>query len=244
MTARALIAIVEDDPEIRSLLTALFTREGFEAIACNDAQGLDALLTQRRPDLIILDVMMPGEDGISVCRRLAVQGGAPIILVTARNEDVDRIVGLEVGADDYLPKPFHPRELVARARAVLRRTRDVRETQAGPVVKAPKAGRFRFEGWTLDAASRALVDPSHLPVELSAGEYDLLLAFLEHPQRVLTRDFLMDWTKGRDATPFDRSVDVALSRLRRKLRDDPGEPRLIRTVRNGGYLFAGRVDRF
>jgi two-component system, OmpR family, response regulator len=237
MTAQTLIAIVEDDPEIRSLSAGLFEREGFEVAPCEDAVALDALLARRRPALIVLDVMMPGEDGLSVCRRLSAQGGPPIILVTARGEDIDRIIGLEIGADDYLPKPFHPRELIARARAILRRASAATEP-------GPRTGElYDFAGWTFDPAARALADPEGAAVELSAGDYELLLAFVKHPQRVLTRDFLMDWTKGRDATPFDRAVDVALSRLRRKLGDDPAAPRLIRTVRNGGYLFTPTVRK-
>lgn len=240
MDTPALVAVVEDDPEIRSLVAALFQREGFEAAPCDGGDALNRLLGERRPDLIVLDVMMPGEDGLSICRRISAQGGPPIILVTARAEDIDRIVGLEIGADDYVPKPFHARELIARARAVLRRTRPAAAAAVAPPVQRAS---FLFEGWRLDIAARALHDPAGEPVELSAGDYDLLTAFLEHPQRVLSRDFLMDWTKGRDATPFDRAVDVALSRLRRKLRDDPNTPRFIRTVRNGGYLFAVPVTR-
>ena len=232
-----LIAVVEDDPEIRDLVCALFRREGFDCSPCARAEALDTLLEQRRPDLIILDVMMPGEDVLSVCRRLSAMGGPPIILVTAKGDDVDRIIGLEIGADDYLAKPFNPRELLARARAILRRA------QATASLPPAQPGAVRFEGWTFDPAARALTDPEGGAVELSAGEFDLLNVFVEHPQRVLTRDFLMDWTKGRETTPFDRAVDVALSRLRRKLRDDPQTPRLIRTVRNGGYLFAARIER-
>lgn len=236
--AEPLIAIVEDDPEIRALCAGLLAREGFMPAPCDGAAALDQLMAERRPDLILLDVMMPGEDGLSVCRRISAAGGPPIILVTAKGDDIDKIIGLEIGADDYLPKPFNPRELIARVRAVLRRAR----TSAPP--PEPSTGeRYLFEGWALDKASRALKDPQGGDVELSAGEYDLLIAFIEHPQRVLTRDFLMDWTKGRDAAPFDRSIDVALSRLRRKLGDDPAAPRFIRTVRNGGYLFAAKVER-
>ncbi|MEZ5668634.1 MAG: response regulator [Alphaproteobacteria bacterium] len=237
MTATPLVAVVEDDPEIRALSAALFAREGFDVAACANAAELDALLARRRPALIVLDVMMPGEDGLSVCRRLAAANGPPIILVTARGEDIDRIVGLEIGADDYLPKPFHPRELIARARAVLRRT-----APAGDE-RTPTGEIYDFAGWTFNSAARSLTDPAGAAVELSAGDYELLLALVTHPQRVLSRDFLMDWTKGRDATPMDRSVDVALSRLRRKLGDDPAAPQLIRTVRNGGYLFAATVQR-
>ena len=233
MSKADLIAIVEDDREIRELAHALFTREGFEAVACGNAAALDALMVNTRPSLIIMDVMMPGEDGLSVCRRLSANGGPPVILVTARGEDIDRIIGLEVGADDYLPKPFNPRELVARAAP---------ETQA-TVEVAEGAEIYSFEGWRLEAASRAFIDPDGQAVELSAGEYDLLTAFVKHPQRVLSRDFLMDWTKGREATAYDRSVDVMMSRLRRKLGDDSAAPRFIRTVRNGGYLFAVPVMR-
>ena len=239
METPSLVAVVEDDPEIRALVAGLFTREGFEAAPCNGGEALTRLMAERRPDLIVMDVMMPGEDGLSICRRLSAANGPPIIRVTARSEDIDRIIGLEIGADDYVAKPFQPRELVARARAVLRRTRPA---LLAPPPEAPRES-FRFEGWTLDLAARALADPGGRPVELSAGDYDLLTAFLEHPQRVLSRDFLMDWTKGRDSTPFARAIDVALSRLRRKLGDDPAQPRFIRTVRNGGYLFAAAVTR-
>lgn len=233
----ALVAIVEDDPEIRDLVSGLLRREGFETRACDNASALDVLLTNTRPDLIVLDVMMPGEDGFSVCRRLSAQGGPPIVLVTAKGDDIDRIIGLELGADDYLAKPFNPRELIARVRAILRRV------QASAVQPPPRPGAVRFEGWTFDPGARALTDPVGEAVELSAGDFDLLSAFVEHPQRVLSRDFLMDWTKGRAATPFDRAIDVGLSRLRRKLRDDPHNPRIIRTVRNGGYIFAPRIER-
>jgi two-component system OmpR family response regulator len=199
---------------------------------------MQRVMVKERFDLIVLDLMLPGEDGLTVCKRMrASKDFTPIIMLTAKGEDVDRIIGLELGADDYLAKPFNPRELIARARAVLRRA------QITATLPPAQPGAIRFEGWTFEPASRALMNPEGATVELSAGEYDLLCALVEHPQRVLTRDFLMDWTKGRGATPFDRAIDVALSRLRRKLRDDPQSPRLIRTVRNGGYLFAARVER-
>ena len=243
MSTSDLVAIVEDDPEIRALSVALFEREGFDAAPCGNARELDALLARVRPALIVMDVMMPGEDGLSVCRRLAANNGPPVILVTARGEDIDRIIGLEIGADDYLAKPFNPRELVARARAVLRRMRPSAETAGQPVNGNGESEIYQFDGWKLDAGSRAFSNPDGAAVELSAGEYDLLMAFMKHPQRVLSRDFLMDWTKGREATAFDRSVDVMMSRLRRKLGDDSASPRFIRTVRNGGYLFAAAVAR-
>jgi two-component system, OmpR family, response regulator len=243
MSAPELVAIVEDDPEIRALSVSLFEREGFTAAPCENAKALDALLVHTRPALIVMDVMMPGEDGLSVCRRLAANNGPPVILVTARGEDIDRIIGLEIGADDYLPKPFNPRELIARARAVLRRMRPSAETAQANGQANAESEIYQFEGWRLDASSRAFTNRDGAPVELSAGEYDLLMAFVKHPQRVLSRDFLMDWTKGREATAFDRSVDVMMSRLRRKLDDDSASPRFIRTVRNGGYLFAAAVVR-
>jgi two-component system OmpR family response regulator len=231
------IAVVEDDREIRALVTGLLEREGFEVAGCRTVEEFDRLNARRRVDLVVLDVMLPGEDGLSLCRRLRAGGGAPILMVTARGDDIDRIVGLEIGADDYLPKPFNPRELVARARAILRRTRE-----ANRVVTAPP-DRYGFAGWSLDAGARCLADPEGRPVELTAGEFDLLLSFVTHAQRVLSRDQLLDWTRGRNAGPFDRAIDVQLSRLRRKLCDHPAGAGLIKTVRGGGYLFAAPVDR-
>lgn len=237
MTRTTLIAIVEDDPEIRELVCGLLEREGFETAPCPDVAEFDRLSARRRVDLAILDVMLPGEDGLSLCRRLSAQGQTPVLMVTAKGDDIDRIIGLEIGADDYLPKPFNPRELVARAKAILRRTR---ETLA-PVAPIRRA-TYRFAGWTLDAASRDLADPDGGPVDLTGGEYDLLLSFLAHPQRVLSRDRLLDWTRGRSAMPYDRTIDVQLSRLRRRLAEHPTGAALIRTVRGGGYLFSAPVE--
>jgi two-component system OmpR family response regulator len=231
------IAVVEDDQEIRALVTGLLEREGFEVGACRTAQDFDRLNERRRIDLVVLDVMLPGEDGLSLCRRLRASGGAPVLMVTAKGEDVDRIVGLEIGADDYLPKPFNPRELVARAKAILRRTRELDRA-----AKAPPE-RYRFAGWTLDAGSRALFDPDGGAVELTGGEFDLLVSFCTHAQRVLSRDQLLDWTRGRSAGPYDRAVDVQLSRLRRKLAKHPSGAALIKTVRGGGYILAAPVER-
>jgi two-component system OmpR family response regulator len=238
MTRTTLIAVVEDDPEIRALVCGLLEREGFETAACPDAAEFDRLAARRRVDLAILDVMMPGEDGLSLCRRLSAQGQIPVLMVTAKGDDIDRIIGLEIGADDYLPKPFNPRELVARAKAILRRTRET-APQSAPVARLV----YRFAGWSLDAASRDLADPDGGAVDLTGGEYDLLLSFLEHPQRVLSRDQLLDWTRGRSAMPYDRTIDVQLSRLRRRLTEHPSGAALIRTVRGGGYLFSATVER-
>jgi two-component system OmpR family response regulator len=238
MNEQTLIAIVEDDADIRSLIAGLLTREGFEVAPCTGGAELDRLLERRRVDLILLDLMMAGEDGLSICRRLRATMDVPILIVTAKGEDIDRVIGLELGADDYLAKPFNSRELVARVRAILRRTRE--SHRVAPVVARVV---YRFAQWSLDVASRELRDASGANIELTTGEFDLLLTFLEHPQRVLNRDQLLDWTRGRGANPLDRTIDVQLSRLRRKLGDDPRAPAVIRTVRGGGYLFAPDVER-
>lgn len=239
MDQTTLIAVVEDDPEIRSLVGGLLSREGFDVALCNDAQDLDRTVERRRVDLIVLDLMLAGEDGLSICRRLRIGPRAiPILMVTAKGDDLDRIIGLEVGADDYLPKPFNPRELTARVKAILRRTRHAHQPQDGP---SPDV--FRFDGWQLNAASRVLKDPHGRIVDLTGGEFDLLLVLLTHPQRVLNRDQLLDWTRGRSATPFDRTIDVQLGRLRRKLGDCAKPPTVIKTVRGGGYLFSPAVER-
>jgi two-component system OmpR family response regulator len=183
--------------------------------------------------------MLAGEDGLSICSRLRASPLAiPVLIVTAKGADIDRIVGLEVGADDYLPKPFNPRELVARARAILRRTRGSHHAPS-----APPAEVYRFAGWTLNPGSRVLSRPDGCEVVLTGAEFDMLMVFLTHPQRVLNREQLLDWTRGRSAGPFDRTIDVQLSRLRRKLGDEPRSPFMIKTVRGGGYLFAPVVER-
>ncbi|MBU1378836.1 MAG: response regulator [Alphaproteobacteria bacterium] len=239
MTETTLIAVVEDDPEIRALVSGLLGREGFEVAGCAQAGDLDRVMERRRVDLVLLDLMLPGEDGLSVCRRLvSAPVATPVIMVTAKGDDFDRILGLELGADDYVAKPFNPRELVARVRAVLRRTRE-----AHSVARPMPRETYRFAGWTLEAAGRRLTDRHGGDVELTGGEFDLLLAFVTHPQRVLSREQLLDWTRGRDATPFDRTIDVQLSRLRRKLGDKSRQPEMVRTIRGGGYLFAPPVIR-
>jgi two-component system OmpR family response regulator len=227
--------LVDDDPEIRLLLANLFKREGFQVRVAANARELDSLLSEHgEPDLVILDCMMPGEDGLSVCRRLRGQSSISsmgIIMLTARGEDIDRIIGLEVGADDYLPKPFNPRELIARVRAVLRR----REHR-------PAAGRRRICGpFTIDLDQRSVTGPSGAMLELTTAEYDLLACFIERPNRVLTRDQLLDWTRGREAAPFDRTIDVQMSRLRKKL-ETAGAAECIKTIRNVGYILAETVE--
>lgn len=232
------IAVVEDDREIRALVVDLLNREGFDAVGCRTTSEFDQLNERRRIDLAVLDVMLPGEDGFSLCRRLRASCDIPVLMVTAKGDDVDRIVGLEIGADDYLPKPFNPRELVARVRAILRRTRGQHRVGA-PVAKE----RYAFGGWTLDVGARAVAAPDGGEVDLTAGEFDLLHCFVAHPQRVLNRDQLLDWTRGRSAGPFDRAIDVQLSRLRRKLARAPGGEAIIKTVRGGGYQFTLPVGR-
>lgn len=238
MADRALIYLVEDDPEIRQLVCALLAREALECEAAADAEAFWRLYEKRKPDLIILDLMMPGEDGLSICRRLQGLGDTPVLIASARGEPMDRVVGLEVGADDYISKPFEPRELVARVRALLRRRDRSRQAGGGP---GADARHVAFPGWSLDLGARALETEDGVAVELTAGEFDLLAAFVRRPQQVLSRDDIMDVLKGRQADAFDRSIDIQVSRLRRKLNDDPRQPALIRTVRNAGYLFTAEV---
>ncbi|MBI1188437.1 MAG: response regulator [Alphaproteobacteria bacterium] len=226
------VLIVDDDAAIREGLAEVFERSGFAAVCAPNAAAMDKILADQGADLVILDLMMPGEDGLSAARRLAGRGWPPVIMLSALGDDADRIVGLEVGADDYMAKPCNPRELVARARAVLRRARD------GDAA-ATRAEAVRFAGFRLDVARRELTDPDGVLVALSTGEFRLLRAFVERPQRVLTREHLLDLAFANDGEVFDRAVDVQVSRLRKKLeRSDQGE--LIRTVRGEGYLFTAK----
>jgi two-component system OmpR family response regulator len=230
------VLVVDDDAEIRKLLGEYLQRNGFRVSLATDGKEMRRVLEAGRPDLVVLDLMLPGESGLALCRDLRAGSNLPVIMLTARAEEVDRIVGLEMGADDYLAKPFSPRELLARIRSILRRTRSLPPTRGG-------THRLRFAGWTLDLAGRQLVAPDGVVVALSGAEFRLLSAFVEHPNRVLDRNQLMDLTVGRDGTPFDRSIDVQVSRLRVRLRDDAREPRLIKTVRSEGYVLAAIVER-
>jgi two-component system OmpR family response regulator len=239
MATNVTIGIIEDDVGIRGLITDLLAGEGFEPVAFDSAAAFQEARVVERLDCLLLDLMLPGESGLSICRDLRAQyPRLPIIIVTAKGDEFDRVLGLEIGADDYLAKPFSSRELLARVRALLRRTREIDR-----VVDPAATDTFRFAGWTLVLGSRSLVDPDGEPVELTSGEFDLLLALVTRPQRVLTRDQLLDWTRGRTSTPFDRVIDVQLSRLRKKLGDHPREPTMIKTVRGDGYLFAPPVFR-
>lgn len=234
-TRRPHILIVDDDREIRALLTRFLTEQDFRVGTATDGPSMLTALKAHRFDAIVLDVMLPGEDGMSLCRRLRQELAIPIIMLTARSEEADRIVGLELGADDYIVKPFSPRELVARLRAVLRRAAtSINSDHARPQF-------YGFAGWTLDIGKRLLRSADDSIVALTSGEFDLLLAFVEHPGQILSREQLLDFTRGRSPTLFDRSIDVQVSRLRRKIERDPNMPDMIKTVRSGGYLFATEV---
>lgn len=230
----ARILMVEDDPEIGRLVGDFLRREGFELILAQDARAMDESLSLARPDLLILDLMLPGEDGLSICRRLRASDSLPILMLTAKSDEIDRVVGLEMGADDYLTKPFGPRELLARVRALLRRA------QAEP--SRPASRRYAFDRFVLDLDARNF-ESAAAPIALTSAEFDLLACFVQHPRRVLTRDQLLDWTHGRNADPYDRAIDMLVSRLRKKLDAAGASGDLIVTVRNGGYLFKAEVRR-
>jgi two-component system OmpR family response regulator len=236
------ILVVDDDGEIRDLLARFLRKHGYRVDSARDGREMWRLLESGRFDLIVLDLMLPGEDGLSLCRRLRTQTAAraspPIIMLTAIGEEMDRIIGLEMGADDYLAKPFNPRELLARMRAVLRRS-------AAAPVPSEAAGEddLNFAGWSLHLARRELRNPHGGLVDLTGGEFELLCALASHPQQLLSREQLLDLTRGRAAVPFDRAIDVQISRLRGKLEADPKNPAIIKTVRGAGYIFSAPVAR-
>ncbi len=234
------ILVVDDDREIRDLLSRFLERQGMRVTAARDAKEARRLWPLGRYHLVVLDLMLPGESGLDLARWLRGEAAVPIVMLTAMAEETDRIVGLELGADDYLGKPFNPRELLARIRAVLRRASSGGEAGAA---KEPPSKAIRFAGWVLEPARRRLLNPDGAEVALTGGEYELLQVLVERPNRVLTRDMLMDLLRGRQAGPFDRAIDVAVSRLRRKLEDDGRNPSLIKTVRGGGYVLAATVER-
>ncbi|GAB4404912.1 MAG: response regulator [Rhodoferax sp.] len=238
MDKKDCILIVDDEPEIRRLLVDYLQRNGFEALAAADGRAMWTVLRQHAVDLLVLDLMLPGTDGLTLCRDLRAQSNLPVIMLTARGEETDRILGIEMGADDYLVKPFSPRELLARIKSVLRRTR------ALPPNLQPESSRYWvFCGWCLDTAERVLTAPDGVLTPLSGGEYRLLRELLDHPNRVITRDQLMERLHGREAEAYDRAIDVQVSRLRQRLRDDSREPQIIKTVRGEGYVLACAVTR-
>ncbi|WP_338663179.1 response regulator [Pararoseomonas sp. SCSIO 73927] len=231
------ILVVDDDREIRELLARFLEKQGFRVTTAREAREARRAWPLGRYHIVILDLMMPGESGLDFARWLRGQSDVPIVMLTAMGEETDRIVGLELGADDYVAKPFNPRELLARIRAVMRRA------HGEGARRDPLPSAIRFGGWVLEPQRRRLLNPDGVEVSLTGGEYELLTVLVERPNRVLTRDMLMDLLRGRQAGPFDRAIDVAVSRLRRKLEDDGRNPSLIKTVRGGGYVLAADVER-
>ena len=230
------ILIVDDDPEIRLLVSRFLHRHGYRVSGAPDGRVMREIMARAPIDLVILDVMLPGESGLDLCRAARATTQIPIIMLTARGDEGDRIAGLEVGADDYVTKPFSSRELLARVRAVLRRMRG-RTTNSG----SSNNDVVGFDGWSLDLRRRELTSPQNVLVDLSSGEFDMLVAFIEHANRVLSRDMLMEFAKTRTSDPFDRTIDVQVSRLRRKLSDGEEDSRMIKTIRGAGYMFTPRV---
>jgi len=234
--AKPRILLVEDDAEISRMLVEVLSENGFVVLSVASASAMEASMAATPVDLVVLDIMLPGEDGLSICRRLRAASSLPIIMLTARGTDVDRIVGLEIGADDYVTKPFNSRELVARIRALLRRT------QAGHDRSRPRLRPLVFCGWRIDLATRQLLNPDEVQVAMTTVEFDLLAALCQNPGRILSRDQLVELTHGRLAGPLERSIDVHVSRIRQKIEPDPREPTFIKTVRLGGYIFTPPVS--
>ncbi len=233
------ILVVDDDVDIRELLSQFLQKHNYKVTTARDGREMNTSLKRQNIDLIVLDVMLPGKTGTQLCQEVRQYSQIPIVMLTAVTEEVDRIIGLEMGADDYIAKPFNPRELLARIKAVLRRTQ-------GVVKLAPKIDRrphYHFADWVMDPVKRSLTFKDGMEVVLSSGEYDLLIAFLERPQQVMSRDLLLDITKNREAGPYDRSIDIQISRLRHKIEDNPKKPELIKTVRGGGYVLTSGVSR-
>jgi two-component system, OmpR family, response regulator len=237
MQASPHILIIDDHREIRDLVSRALSKDGFRVSTAADGQSMRKIMADNRIDLVLLDLMLPGEDGLSLCRALRAESNVPIIMLTAKGEEVDRVIGLEMGADDYLPKPFGSRELIARIKAVLRRSQEKKVTSD----QRPKS--YHFDRWGLDTGLHALLRGDGVTVPLSTGEYDLLLALVERPQRVLNRDQLLDLARGRAAAGLDRSIDTQISRLRKKLELDPSDPKIIKTVWGSGYMFTPAVTR-
>jgi two-component system, OmpR family, response regulator len=238
MKATGHILVVDDQKEICEVVQQYLSSEGYRVSVANEGAGMRRIMDDAEVDLVILDLMLPGEDGLTLARQLREESTVGIIILTGRGETVDRIIGLEMGADDYLPKPFHLRELLARVKSVLRRasSRAQKEKPSGARARA------RFAGWHLDLSTRELVSPNGGEVRLTTGEFDLLAAFVNNANQVLSRDRLLDLARNREAGPFDRTIDVQVGRLRRKLEPDPQKPTMIKTVRGTGYIFTPTVE--
>ncbi|MEO8158248.1 MAG: response regulator transcription factor [Betaproteobacteria bacterium] len=232
------VLIVDDDEDIQSLLEEYLRKNGFDAHAVGDGKAMWEALAAKPVSMVVLDLMLPGEDGLSLCRQLRARSQVPVLMLTARGEAVDRILGLEMGADDYLAKPFDPRELLARIRSILRRAKSL---PTDTEIDVPE--HFAFKDWRLDTRARNLSAPDGVVVPLSGAEYRLLLIFLQNPNAVLSRDQLSNFTFGRDADPLDRTIDMQVSRLRERLREQAREPEIIKTVRGKGYVLAARVEK-
>jgi len=239
------IAVLDDEPDITQLLANYLNAHGFRVTQLHAGRDLMHLMPADTPTLVLLDLGLPGEDGFVIARQLREHWHCGLVIVTGRGDPIDKVVGLEIGADDYVTKPFDLRELVARIKAVLRRlapTADAVPAAATPLATAPPRDRLCFAGWTLDISARRLLHPSGEEVSLTAGEFDLLLVFARHAGRVLSRDFLLEQTRGREAGPFDRTIDVQVGRLRKKVERDAESPELIKSVRGAGYLFVPSVE--
>jgi two-component system, OmpR family, response regulator len=230
------ILIVDDDAQLRHLLGDFLSQHHFEVKTAENGEAMKLAMTEQNFDLIILDLMMPGDDGLTLCQFIRKTSSVPIIMLSAVAEETDRVVGFEVGADDYLPKPFSPRELLARVKARLRRSHSIKS------IKPNTLPHFLFNKWELDPNKRKLISPEGLTIPVTGGEFDLLLIFLKHPKQTLSRDQLLDLTRGREASPLDRTIDVQIGRLRKKIESSAKTPKIILTVRNGGYQFNSNVE--
>lgn len=241
VTTQAHIAVVDDESDIRQLLSSYLGAHGLRVSALPSGAALFAMMETDAPQVVLLDLGLPGEDGLAIARQLREHWHCGLLIVTGRGDPVDKVVGLELGADDYVTKPFDLRELLARTKAVLRRTAPTRPETVRSVQR-PASNACVFLGWTCDLAARSLRDPGGDEVALTSGEFDLLTVFLKHPGRVLSRDFLLEHTRGREAGPFDRTIDVQIGRLRKKLEEDPQDPKVIKSVRGAGYVFVPAVQ--
>lgn len=237
------ILIVDDEQDICTLVDQYLSDEGYQVSVAHDGAAMRQVIAQDPVDLVLLDIVLPNEDGLSIARQLRVENpNIGIIMLTGRGDTIDRIVGLEMGADDYLAKPFHLRELLARVKSVVRRTESVPAEAVTAASPGGETSRLRFAGWEFDLHTRELLSPANESVRLTSGEFDLLKVFVTHPNQVMSRDRLLDLTRGREAGPFDRTIDVQVGRLRRKLGDDPHQPQLVKTLRSGGYIFVAPVE--